>query len=498
MLIFLSLLIPILAVGLIISIGEKNNYLRNSVIMIACLIDFGIVLWIAQLVWSGNFPVFTLVETPTFSFQFRVDHFGVFMGILVTFLWILTELYSFGYMTGEHKQTRYFACLTFCLTATLGIVFAANLLTLFIFYELLTYAVYPLVIHEESEEALRSGTAYLVYLLTGGIMLLFATLWTYKLTGGDISFTPGGIPLLRGQSKYALYGLFLLLILGFGFKSALMPLHSWLPRAMIAPTPISALLHAVAVVKVGLYGIIRAIYCIFGPDLFKELYLNYLLAGLASITIILGAITALRQSKIKRMLAYSTINQLSFVILGAASCHPIGLLGALLHFIYHSVMKITLFYTAGSIIKQTGKTLIKEMVGLAGKMPLTSAAFAIAAWGIVGLPPVAGWVSKWYLLRGFFALGQYIFIFVIIIGSVIEIGFLLPPIVYAYFKTDTQIPADVVATPMIHRGKQSPLKEPSLSMLVPILIVALLSLIFGVIGGLPLKLAQEVVSEFFR
>jgi len=498
MLILFTLLIPVIATIFVILIGEKNKSLsrrislrdlRNSIIILACLFDFILVLKIAQSVFTGIYPSYTLVETPFFTFQFQVDKFGLFMGLLVSFLWIFTELYSFGYMLGEHKQTRYFACLTFALTATLGIIFAANLLTLFIFYELLTYTVYPLVIHEESEEAFRAGVAYFIYLITGGLILLFAIFLTYQLTGGNINFTAGGIPELSGQNKTALYVLFVLFMLGFGFKSTLMPLHSWLPRAMIAPTPISALLHAVAVVKVGLYGIIRTIYCIFGAELFRQLNLNYILGIWAAITILIAAITALRQVKIKRLLAYSTINQLSFVILGAASANPVGLFAALLHFVYHSFMKITLFYTAGAIIKQTGKNLIKEMSGLAKFMPLTCLAFAIGAWGIVGLPPVAGWVSKFYLVKTYFSLGQVGFALVYLLSSFIELGFFLPPIVYAYFRQS----AENAESPQRTQRLEAPL-----SMLIPILTVAFISLIFGIFGGAPHLLARAIVSEFFK
>ncbi len=499
MLIVLSLLIPVIATILIILIGERNKSLRNSIIILACLFDFILVLKIAQSVLAGIYPSFTLAETPWFSFQFSVDQFSLFMGLLVSFLWIFTELYSFGYMSGEHRQTRYFAYLTFALTATLGIVFAANLLTLFIFYELLTYVVYPLVIHEETEEAFRAGIIYFVYLLTGGLMLLFAIFLTYKLTGGNINFIRGGIPGLNGQNKIVLYSLFILFMLGFGFKSSLVPLHSWLPRAMIAPTPISALLHAVAVVNVGLYGIIRIIYCVFGADLFRQLNLHLILGIWASITILFAAFTALRQTKIKRMLAYSTINQLSFVILGAASANPLGLFAALLHLVYHSFMKITLFYTAGAIIKHTGKNMLKEMAGLAKLMPFTSLAFAIGAWGIVGLPPVAGWVSKFYLVKTYFTLGQlpgniyfFAFVFVYLLSSFIELGFFLPPIVYAYFKSE-------IANSKNWQSETGKLKlELPLNMLIPILTVALISLIFGIWGGAPHNLAKAIVEEFFK
>jgi len=492
MLIFSTVVIPVIATILIILIGERNRFLRNSVILLTCLTNFSIVLWIAPTVLQGSFPSFTLIDFGPFALQFRVDNLSLLMGVLVTFLWIFTEIYSFGYMSGEHAQTRYYSCLTLALSAEMGIIFGANLLSLYIFYELLTIVVYPLVVHEQSTEAYYAGIVYLVYLLSGGIMILFAILLTYLTTGGNITFTLGGIPELVNKSKFVLYLLSLLFIFGFGVKGCLMPLHAWLPQAMIAPTPISALLHAVAVVNAGVYGIIRVIYSVLGPILFRQLYLNYGLGILATITTILAAVFALRQRTIKRLLAYSTVNQLSFVILGAAAAHPIALLGALLHLLFHSIMKITMFYAVGGVIKQTGKILIKEMSGLARQMPLTWGAFAIAAWGIVGIPPVAGWVSKVYLIQGYLNLRQPYFAFVFLISSILELGFLLRPLVYAYFMKG-ESPNLSVGVPF----KEKYFLEASLCILVPTILAAILSLTFGLFGGAPYVLSQATVKEFF-
>lgn len=486
MLILLAIVIPFFAAILILLVGEKNNRLRNAIIMATCLIDFGLVLWIAGPDLSGRVSPFTLLKNPLFPLQFQVDSFSLFFALLASFLWIFTELFSFGYMRGEHSQTRYFTCLTLCLGTTLGIAFAANLITLYLFYELLTIGVYPLVIHEESREAFRAGVMYLIYLLSGGILVLFGIILTYKLTGGDLVFIHGGIPGLVNQNRTVLYLLFALFIIGFGVKSTIMPLHGWLPRAMIAPTPISALLHAVAVVKAGLFGVIRIIYCVFGAELFRQLNLNYILGIWAGITILGAAIIALRQPRIKGMLAYSTINQLSFVILGAASCHPLGLLGALLHFMYHSVMKITLFYSAGSIIKQTGRTTISQMCGLAKRLPITSAAFALGAIGIVGIPPAAGWVSKVYLLKGYLEIRQTFFASVFIISSFLELGFLFRPVVNAYFRKGEDF------NPTNKVGREAPL-----SMLIPIVVVAILAIAFGILGGPAYQLSSKTVAEFF-
>ncbi|HCJ67154.1 MAG TPA: hypothetical protein DHV62_07485 [Elusimicrobia bacterium] len=497
MLIFSTVIIPIVGAILIGLIGERNRPLRNLVILITCLTNFVIVLWIAPSVLGGNFPSFTLVDLNLFALQFRVDNLSLLMGILVTFLWIFTEIYSFGYMSGEHAQTRYYFCLTLALSAEMGIIFSANLLSLYIFYEFLTIVVYPLVIHEQSTEAYHAGIVYLVYLLGGGIMVLFAILLTYLTTGGNITFTAGGIPELINKSRFILYLLSLLFIFGFGVKGCLMPFHAWLPQAMVAPTPISALLHAVAVVNAGVYGLIRVIYSVLGPGLFHQLYLTYGLGILATITTILSAIFALRQRQIKRLLAYSTANQLSFVILGAAAAHPIALMGALLHLLFHSIMKITMFYAVGAVIKQTGKTLIKEMSGLARQMPLSWGAFAIAAWGIVGIPPVAGWVSKVYLIQGYLNLRQPYFAIVFLISSILELGFLMRPLIYAYFKKGENLIPLTGLEFEVTTSKEKYFLEVPLSMLIPIIITAVLSLAFGLIGGAPYVLSQATVKEFF-
>jgi multicomponent Na+:H+ antiporter subunit D len=306
------------------------------------------------------------------------------------------------------------------------------------------------------------------------------------LTGGNLTFTMGGIPQLAQQKPAILYLLFFLFVAGLGVKGALVPLHVWLPRAMIAPTPVSALLHAVAVVNVGLYGFIRMIYNVFGPDLFGRLNMDTLLAIPASITIILAAIAALRVGKIKRLLAYSTINQLSYVILGASSLHGMALMGALIHIVYHSMMKITLFYSAGTIMKQTGKTRIQEMSGLAKVMPVTCAAFAIGALGISGLPPIAGWISKWYLIEGFLDIGRPWHASIFIISTIIEIGFLSPPILYAYFGTKHT-----------HQEQQQvgffKLEAP-MDMLIPVAVVAILSITFGLFGSLPFVLGRASIK----
>jgi multicomponent Na+:H+ antiporter subunit D len=483
----LSLIFLPFLVAIVISLLGSRQRLRNFLLMGISIHNFLIVLGLGPEVLKGNRFLLTILKSPFFNLEFQLDPLSLLMGALVTFLWIFTSSYSIGYMAGEHAQTRYFTALTICLGATMGIIFSRNLLSMFIFYELLGLAVYPLVIHIETEEALRAGVVYLVYLLIGGAMLLLAIIFLYNLTGGNLDFTPGGIPGLGGVQPWVLYILFFLFMVGFGVKGALIPLHIWLPRAMIAPTPVSALLHAVAVVNMGLYGFIRMIYNVFGPSLFQRLHLDIVLAVPATMTIILGAIAALQVEKIKHLLAYSTINQLSYVILGAASVHPMALMGALIHIIYHSIMKITLFYSAGTIIKQTGKEKIKQMAGLAREMPISCAAFAIGAVGLLGLPPIAGWISKWYLIEGFLNINRPWSASVFIISTIIEICYFTPPLLYAYFWH---------ASPENQGGLPRETKfEAPLDMIIPLAVVAILSFTFGLFGSLPFIFGRATVNS---
>jgi formate hydrogenlyase subunit 3/multisubunit Na+/H+ antiporter MnhD subunit len=466
--------------------GTKHIRMRNTWCLVPCVVNFIIVLSVTKGLLRGEKYLVTLVQTLPFSIEFAADGFSVYMGLLINFLWFLTMIYSFGYMAHEHEhgQTRYYTALMLALGSTMGVIFSSNLVTLFVFFEGLTFSVYPLVIHEESDEAYQAGNKYGVYLISGGTMILLATVAVYTLTGGTW-FVPGGIPAMARQSKGALFLLFLLFTVGFGFKAALFGLHSWLPDAMIAPTPVSAVLHAVAVVNVGLYGFYRVIYNIFGITLYQQMGFGTYLAIAASITILVSALIALRQNEIKRMLAFSTVNQLSYVLLGITCFQYIGMLGAMLHIVYHSFMKISLFYAAGTIITQSGNKYIGKMGGLAKKMPITMLVFTIAAIGIIGLPPVAGWVSKWYIMQGFLqqlSPSHIIFASVFILSSIIELGYFTPPIYLAYFGDGE---AHVAPAKL---GSEAPL-----TMLVPMVIVAGTSLLFGIWGFVPHWLAKPAL-----
>jgi len=473
---------PLLAVSvslvssMLILVFRRHKNIRESWTILASFIKFLIVASMIPAILRGDTIVYTVISIlPEIPFKFRVDAFGLFFGLLASFLWILTSFYSIGYMRSlkEHSQTRYFACFAVALSATMGIAFAANLLTLFVFYEILTISVYPLVIHKETPEARSAGIKYLVYTLSGGVVLLFAIIISYSFAG-TLTFSDHGF-LAGCASREILQMLFILFIIGFGVKSAIMPLHSWLPTAMIAPTPVSALLHAVAVVKAGVFGVVRVIYFVFGVDLVSELGLGISLAYFVSFTIILASMFALVQDNLKRRLAYSTVSQLSYIILGTSLLTPHGLIGGILHIVNHAFMKITLFFCAGAIYVVTRKENISEMNGIGRRMPITMMAFSICAIGIIGIPPVAGFLSKWYLSLGAIEANKVFFVFVLLVSSLLNASYFLPIIYIAFFKEPDE---------------SSRVEEAPSFILIPLVITAIISII--------LCIAPETFNPFLQ
>jgi multicomponent Na+:H+ antiporter subunit D len=331
----------------------------------------------------------------------------------------------------EHSQTRYFSFFALALSATLGVAFASNLFTLYLFYEMLSFATYPLVTHHQDEEARSSGRKYLLYIVGTSIgLVLPAMLVAYNLAG-TLEFAKQGF-LAGTGSKTLITVLLCLLVFGFA-KAAIMPLHSWLPAAMVAPTPVSALLHAVAVVKVGAFSVVRVLTGVFGTDLLSTLDLGGIITLAASITILVGSFIALSQDNLKRMLAFSTIAQLSYIVLGIGLLSPKGMTGGMLHIAMHAFGKITLFFCAGAIFVATGKKNISEMVGIGRRMPITMAAFFIGALSIIGLPPCGGFISKWYLVLGSLEAHQLPILFVLLTSSLLNAAYFMPIVYKAFF-----------------------------------------------------------------
>ena len=423
-------------VALLIALSGKRPNLRESWTLLGSTVLFLTVLTMTPEVLENGPIHITLFELfPGIDFSFRVDALGLIFATTSSGLWILVSIYSIGYMRTleEHAQTRFYFCFALALVGAIGIALAANLVTMFVFYEILTISTYPLVAHEESPEAISAGHKYLAYLLGGGVFFLIAILMTYFWVD-TTDFRYQGIlaPALSIASPLALQVVFFCFLLGFA-KAAWMPVHSWLPSAMVAPTPVSALLHAVAVVKAGVFGIIRIVCHIYGIELMQALGLGLALAVIASITIILANIYAIGQNNLKRMLAYSTINQLSFIILGVALLSPMSVTGAMLHIPFHGFMKITLFLCAGAITAISGVRAISDMGGLGRVMPVTLGAFIVGAFGMCGAPPLAGFVSKWNIALGAVESGQLLFLGVICAGSLLDVVYFFPVIRSAFF-----------------------------------------------------------------
>ncbi|KTG14408.1 cation:proton antiporter [Haloferax profundi] len=436
------------AVGIVgIVVLRRNPNIRESATLLSAASTLAIVASMVPGVIGGTTYVTDLgTFVPGVRFVLQADPLGMIFGFLASTLWLVTSFYSIGYMRGldEHDQTRYFAAFAGSVSAALGVAFASNLIVLYVFYELLTVATYPLVTHDETDEARKAGRKYLAYTFGGGVAALAGTAIVFWTTG-TVEFSAGGIAALATADPVLARAAFGLLVAGFGVKAALMPVHSWLPDAMVAPTPVSGLLHAVAVVKSGVFGIARVILDVYGPVTVGELGVGLPLAAVAAFTIVTASVIALRQDNLKRRLAYSTISQLSYIVLGLALLSPAALVGGLLHIPAHAFMKLTLFFCAGAIHVETHTDDISDMAGIGRRMPLTMIAFTIASLGMAGLPLVAGFVSKWYLLIGSIDAGQTVFVFVLLASGLLNIGYFWPIIYQAFFQT----PDDSDAKPLI-------------------------------------------------
>jgi multicomponent Na+:H+ antiporter subunit D len=412
------------------------------------------------------------------DFALHADAFSLLFVTLSAVLWLLTTVYAIGYLEGAPHRRRFFGFFSLCVSATTGIALAANLLTFLVFYEMLTLTTYPLVVHRGTGKSLRAGRLYLLYALSGGAVLLLAVVWLQSLVG-PIEFSERGI---FAQVDAGLYGrlriIFVLMIAGFGVKAAMVPLHGWLPEAMVAPAPVSALLHAVAVVKAGAFGIVRVVYDVYGVEFCAALGVAVPLAIAASITILYGSVRAMYQDDLKRRLAYSTVSQVSYIVLGAAVTGPLATTGGIAHLVHQGVMKITLFFAAGNLAETLGVKKIADMRGISRRMPWTMTAFTVAALGMIGMPPTAGFVSKWYLALGAAQAEQWWVIGVLVASSVLNAIYFLPIVYAAWFQSPPN------AWPAEHpRGRF----ETSLSLLVPPLVTAGLTLLMGLLAGLPIS-----------
>ncbi|MBU0735307.1 MAG: monovalent cation/H+ antiporter subunit D family protein [Proteobacteria bacterium] len=477
----IAVLVSICAVPLLILSRRPN--IRETWTFVAAVAKFLIVISMLPAILKGNQIVYTLAEViPGAAIKFRVDPLGMLFALVASSLWILTSAYSIGYMRGlkEHSQTRYFCFFALALSATIGVAFSANLLTLYLFYEMLSLATYPLVTHHQDKEGRASGRKYLTYILGTSIgLLLPAMLISYNLAG-TLEFASQGF--LAGTCSKGLVAMLLVFFI-FGFaKAAIMPFHGWLPAAMVAPTPVSALLHAVAVVKVGVFSIVRVLTGVFGIELLSTLDLGLVICVAASFTIIVASLIALSQDNLKRLLAFSTIGQLSYIVLGVGLLSPKGMTGGILHIAMHAFGKITLFFCAGAIFVATGKRNISEMVGIGKRMPLTMAAFFIASLSIIGLPPTGGFLSKWYLVLGSLEAHQIAVLVVLLTSSLLNAAYFMPVVYKAFFST----PQESMFEDKVH--------EAPIFCLVPLMITAVVSVMLFFYPQPFFRLATMVVK----
>jgi len=477
----LALLTPLLGSFLILIFGENRRNLREGTTLAASSLTLLWTFLMLKALKAGYIPQKYLFELfPDLMFSFRADPLGMVFLLLSTSLWLIISIYSIGYMRSlkEHAQTRFFFCFSLAMFGAIGVALSDNLVSLFLFYEILTVSTFPLVAHEESLEALRAGRKYLVYLLSGASLGLFGIIYLWGHYR-NVSFVAGGFV---GEVKdWVLIFVFLMTFLGFGTKAALMPIHEWLPSAMIAPTPVSALLHAVAVVKAGVFTCLRVLYFVFEAKSFPTEF-SLGLSLFVSFTVIGANLLAIREDNLKRRLAFSTINNLAIILLGALMLSKEALKGAILHIPFHGFMKITLFMCAGSIYVKSKKERVSELDGIGYSMPFTMGAFTISALGLCGIPPLCGFLSKWYLCLGTLEASKNWFLLIWLTSSFLDAVYFLPIVYRAFF-----------------RGKKDPkIKEAPFSMTIPLIVTALGSVTFGLFPNFLfhlLELVKMVISS---
>jgi multicomponent Na+:H+ antiporter subunit D len=418
---------------------------------------------------------FRVPLVPGLDFVLHADALSLMFVNLSAVLWLATTVYAVGYLEGSPNRSRFFGYFSLCVTATVGLAMAGNMLTFLVFYEALTLTTYPLVVHRGTEVARKAGRSYLAYTLFGGVLVLAGTVWLYSLTG-TLEFVDRGFVADLDIDPRTLRAIFAILIFGVGVKAALVPLHGWLPQAMVAPAPVSALLHAVAVVKAGAFGIVRIVYDVFGVEFAAALGVTLPLAILAAVTILYGSVRALFQDDLKRRLAFSTVSQVSYITLGVAIAGPIATIGGLVHLVHQGFMKITLFFCAGNLAETLGVHKISELAGAGRRMPWTMAAFTLAAFGMIGVPPMAGFISKWYLGLGGLEVDQGWVVLVLAGSSLLNAAYFLPILRTAWFDPPPE---------KWPNERDFGRKETSWLLLLPPLATAAAALVWGLFASMP-------------
>ncbi len=437
-----AILLPLVGAFFIATSGRHPNLREGYTILFSAILMIVVFSLAPDIIAGGRPASSTISIMPGVSIAFNAEPLGMLFALIASGLWIINSLYSIGYMRGnkEPRQTQFYVAFAIAISATMGVAFAGNLFTLFLFYEILTLSTYPLVTHKGSDEARAGGRTYLsILLFTSVVFLLPAIIATFFLTG-TLEFGAGGIfdPMTNNLTLGILAFLF---IYGIG-KAAVMPVHRWLPAAMVAPTPVSALLHAVAVVKAGVFTVVKVIVYVFGLDMFATSSGTGWVVYVAGFTIVAASVIALRQNNLKRRLAYSTVSQLSYVVMAAAMATPLAIMGAAMHIASHALGKITLFFAAGSIYTAAHKTEISQLQGIGWRMPLTMTAFAIGSISMIGLPPTAGFLGKWYILSAAMESADVFVLIVIFASTLLNAAYFMPIVFSAFLKPPTNAEPD--------------------------------------------------------
>jgi multicomponent Na+:H+ antiporter subunit D len=474
--IVLTPVIPMVTALLIMASKKKPN-LRESWSVLGAILTFTTVLQMLPHYLSGGSYAYTLVTLyPGVSIKFHIDGLGILFAGTSSFLWILAGFYCVGYMRGldEHAQTRFYFCYAVAVGGAMGAAFAGNLFTLYLFYEIVSIFTYPLVMHHQDQEGYHGGRKYIVYLMFASKAFLLPAMVLVYVQCGTLDFSIGNVAsgiFPDSALPWLVKITYILCLFGFA-KAALMPIHGWLPAAMVAPTPVSALLHAVVVVKVGVFSIARVMLSVFGVNLLNQLGLGVFTAYLASFTIITASVIALAQNNLKMRLAYSTVSQLSYIILGVAMLTPNSITGGIIHITNHAFAKITLFFCAGAIYVATHKKNVSEMGGVGWSMPFTMIAFGLASLSMIGVPPVSGFVTKWYLALGTLDIHNMILLTVILVSSLLNAGYFVPVFLTSFFGKP--VAGDETNGKFL---EGSPL---IMFMVIPLFFAAVASVLFGV------------------
>jgi multicomponent Na+:H+ antiporter subunit D len=473
---------------IIFFLGEERHTSRTILNLFGAVLKLVLILFLGQELLAGRTVEARLPILPGIELLLWADALSMVFIILSSVLWLLTTLFAVGYLEDSPNRSRFFGFFSLCVSATMGIAMAGNLFTFLIFYEMLTLSTYPLVIHRGTPEALQGGRLYLIYTLTGGAVLLVATAWLYVIAG-PVNFTVGGaLWHIAAEHANTLRILFFLFMAGLGVKAALFPLHAWLPTAMVAPAPVSALLHAVAVVKAGAFGIIRVVHDIFGAELASNLGMMRPLLIVAAVTVLYGSLRALTQDDLKKRLAFSTISQVSYIVMGVAIFGPVALIGGVVHLVHQGIMKITLFFCAGNFAETLGIHKVSEMDGVGKRMPLTMAAFTVGALGMIGLPPMAGFITKWYLGVGALDGGDGWVVVVLLLSTLLNAAYFLPILYRGWFKPQVE------PWPKEHHFGRL---ETGWMLLAPPVVTAIFVLAAGTFANLPISPLQlvEVIAQ---